>query len=83
MPAINMPEIIAQEVNANVCTGLVGGVLAYADRDIGMNFTPLKKTWYEEEVDTETTRTIRFAKRSDHTGILFKINKHEFFDFSE
>jgi len=44
------------------------------------NLTPLPKTWYEEEVDGEVTKTIRFAKRSDHTGVLIRINKSEFYD---
>ena len=44
------------------------------------NLTPLQKTWYEEEVDASTTKTIRFAKRSDHTGVLIRINKAEFYD---
>lgn len=44
------------------------------------NFCPLSKTWYEEEVDTETTKTIRFARRKDHTGVLIRINKAEFFE---
>lgn len=42
-------------------------------------FAPLPRTWYEEEVDTVATRTFRFAKRSDHTGILLKIDKAEFY----
>ena len=42
------------------------------------NFTPLPKTWYEWEVATETTRTYRFAKRTDHTGVLIKVNLNEF-----
>lgn len=44
------------------------------------NLTPLNRTWYEEEVDADTTKTIRFAKRSDHTGVLIRINKAEFFE---
>lgn len=83
MSFTNQPKIIAQEVNQRVLIGEFGGFLIFAFRDIGMNFTPLPKTWYEEEVDTETTRTIRFAKRSDHTGILFKIDKHAFYDHTE
>ncbi|MBA7696616.1 hypothetical protein ES703_105266 [subsurface metagenome] len=44
------------------------------------NFVPLPNTWYEEEFDTVATRTFRFAKRSDHTGILIKINNAEFYE---
>lgn len=47
------------------------------------NFTPLDKTWYHEEVDTVTTRTLRFAKRSDHTGILIQINNDEFYQAND
>jgi len=83
MPHINQPKIIAQQVNQRICIGEFGGFLIYAFRDIGMNMAPLDKTWYEEEVDTETTRTFRFAKRSDHTGILIKIDKHAFYDHTE
>lgn len=83
MPNINMPKIVAQKVKQVVVVAVVGGVFIKALRNIGYNFTPLSKTWYEEEVDTETTRTIRFAKRSDHTGILFKIDKHAFYDFTD
>lgn len=83
MSNINMPEIIAQEVNQSVVVAVVGGVFIKAFRDIGCNFTPLPKTWYEEEVDTESTRTLRYAKRQDHTGILFKIDKHAFYDHTE
>lgn len=83
MSFINQPQILAEEVNRRVLIGEFGGFLIWAFRDIGCNFTPLPKTWYEEQVDTETTRTIRFAKRSDHTGILFKIDKHAFYDHTE
>ncbi|MBA7673970.1 hypothetical protein ES703_82177 [subsurface metagenome] len=44
------------------------------------NFVPLQNTWYEIEVNTVETRTLRFAKRSDHTGILIKINNAEFYE---
>lgn len=44
------------------------------------NFVPLPRTWYEEEVDTILTRTLRFSNRSDHTGILIKINTPEFYE---
>lgn len=43
------------------------------------NFTPLPKTWYHEEVDTVITRTYRFAKRTDHTGILIKVDTDLFY----
>lgn len=46
----------------------------------GWNLMPLDKTWYEEENDEAETKTIRFAKRSDHSGILIKINKAAFFE---
>ena len=42
-------------------------------------FAPLPKTWYEEQVDTDPTKTIRFAKRSDHTGLIVKIDKLIFY----
>ena len=45
----------------------------------GYNLTPLEKTWYEEEVDGDETKTIRFAKRKDHTGVLVQINKADFY----
>ncbi|MBA7580469.1 hypothetical protein ES708_22361 [subsurface metagenome] len=44
------------------------------------NFTPLPRTWYEEEFDIVTSRTIRLAKRSDHTGVLVQVNTAEFYD---
>lgn len=44
------------------------------------NFTPLPRTWYEEESDTEQLKTIRFAKRVGHTGVLIRINKSEFYE---
>lgn len=47
------------------------------------NFTPLPKTWYEEQVDTVVTRTYRFAKRSDHTGILIKIETDPFYQAND
>lgn len=47
------------------------------------NFTPLPRTWYHEEVDTVTTRTYRFAKRSDHTGVLIQVNNAEFYDAND
>lgn len=45
-----------------------------------MNLLPLDKTWYEKEVEADTTRTFRFAKRSDHSGVLIRINKSEMLD---
>lgn len=89
MPFVNMPKIIAQEVNMPVLVASHAGVPEYEDRDVGYNMCPLPKTWYEEEFDNPeprwendtyipATRTIRFAKRSDHTGILIQINKAEF-----
>ena len=47
---------------------------------IDWNLAPLEKTRYEEEVDEDETKTIRFARREDHTGVLIRINKAEFFD---
>ena len=44
------------------------------------HLVPLKKTWYEEEVDTNATRTIRFSRRQDHTGVLIRMKKPEFFE---
>lgn len=42
---------------------------------------PLRnKLWYERESVTDTTQTFRFAKRSDHTGILIKIDTQEFLE---
>ena len=41
-------------------------------------FLPLDRTWYEAEVVTPTTETFRFAKRTDHTGILIQIDMDEF-----
>lgn len=79
MPNVNMPDIIANDVSYPCWVGWDMGVRVYLPFDVGFNFCPLDKTWYEEEVDTEATRTIRFAKRSDHSGILFKINKAEFY----
>ncbi len=43
------------------------------------NLTPLDRTWYEDEFNTDETKTIRFAKRSDHTGVLVQVNLAEFF----
>jgi len=79
MSFINMPQIIAGKVSRWVFIGFAVGFPVYAWRAVGYNLCPLPKTWYEEEVDTETTKTIRFAKRSDHTGILIKIDKAEFY----
>lgn len=79
MPFVNMPEIIARQVIYPCWVGWDMGVRVYLPFDIGYNLCPLDKTWYEEDVDTETTRTIRFAKRSDHTGLLVKIDKAGFF----
>ena len=44
------------------------------------NFTPLPRTWYESEFEDSTFHTLRFAKRTDHTGCLIKYNKTELFD---
>lgn len=44
------------------------------------NLCPLPRTWYEKEVDTDETQTIRFARRRDHTGVLIRIDKAEFFE---
>lgn len=44
------------------------------------NFTPLDRTWFEVEFVSLPSETIRFAKRTDHTGILIQINKAEFYD---
>ena len=79
MAHITQPEIIARQVSYPVLTGFVGNMPIYQFRDVGYNLTPLPKTWYEEQVDTETTRTIRLAKRSDHTGLLVQINKAGFY----
>lgn len=78
MSFINQPEIIARQKSFPVLVGFLGNAPIYQYRDVGYNLTPLPKTWYEEEVDTETTRTIRFAKRSDHTGLLVQIDKSGF-----
>ena len=45
-----------------------------------LNLVPLARTWYEKEVEASTTRTFRFAKRTDHTGVLIRINTAEFLD---
>ncbi len=79
MSFINIPEIIAKEVTMSVLAAFHEDVPVYENREVGYNLCPLDKTWYEEEVDTETTKTIRFAKRSDHTGILVKIDKTKFY----
>lgn len=79
MSLIKQPQIIAQEVSGDVLVGIVLGAPRYQLRDVGYNLCPLDKTWYEEEVDTETTRTLRFAKRSDHTGLLVQIDKAGFY----
>ncbi len=47
------------------------------------NFTPLPRTWYEEEVDLDDSRTIRFAKRTDHTGVLIQVDKDAFYQANE
>ncbi len=46
----------------------------------GYNFTPVPRTWYEEEVDLDSSRTIRFANRSDHTGVLVQVDKADFYE---
>lgn len=79
MSFVNAPEIIAGQVSMWVFDRFVGDIPVYYYRAVGYNMCPLPKTWYEEEVDTEPTRTIRFAKRSDHTGILIKIDKAKFY----
>ena len=43
------------------------------------NLVPLPKTWYEEQVDLVISRTIRFANRSDHTGVLVQVDTDEFY----
>lgn len=43
-------------------------------------FLPLDRTWYEVEVVTPTTETFRFAKRSDHSGVLIQINMDKFLE---
>ncbi len=45
-----------------------------------LNIAPLDKTWYEEEFDGTTTKTIRFARRADPTGVLIKIDTAEFYE---
>lgn len=79
MAFINQPEIISGLVTMFRLDGFFMGVPVYSRRAVGYRMCPLSKTWYEEEVDTQTTKTIRFAKRSDGTGILFKIDKAEFY----
>lgn len=44
-----------------------------------MSFMPLPKTWYEEEFDEDTTKTIRFSQRRTHSGVLIRIIKSEFY----
>lgn len=78
MGLINQPQIVAQEKSCPVLVGFLVNAPIYQIRDVGYNLTPLPKTWYEEEFDCETTRTIRFAKRSDHTGLLVQIDKAGF-----
>ncbi len=78
MPFVNTSKIIAQKVNMLVTYAVHDSGPQRENRDVGFNLCPLPKTWYEEEVDTETTKTIRFARRKDHTGILVKIDKAEF-----
>ena len=79
MPNVKMPEIVAREVSKGVLIDYVGDMRVYQMRDVGYNMCPLPKTWYEEEFDCETTRTLRFAKRSDHTGLLIQIDKSGFY----
>ncbi len=79
MAFINEPNIISGLVSMWVLDRFVMGFPVYDYKAVGYRLCPLPKTWYEEEVDTETTKTIRFAKRSDHTGILIKIDKAEFY----
>ena len=42
------------------------------------NFCPLDRTWYEREVESQSGTTFRFAKRTDHTGVLVQIDWAEF-----
>lgn len=79
MALIKQPEILARQVSYPVLVGYAADWPIYQFRDVGYNLTPLPKTWYEEEFDCETTRTIRFAKRSDHTGLLVQIDKAGFY----
>ena len=79
MSLIKQPEIIARQVSYPVLVGFLGNAPIYQYRDVGYNLAPLENTWYEEEVDTPTTRTIRLAKRSDHTGLLVQIDKSGFY----
>ena len=79
MSLIKQPEIIARQVSYPVLISIIADFPVYQFRDVGYNLAPLSKTWYEEEVDTATTRTLRFAKRSDHTGLLVKIDKAGFY----
>lgn len=44
------------------------------------NLTPLDRTWFEEEFDGDETKTLRFARRRCHTGVLIQINKAEFYE---
>ncbi len=43
----------------------------------GYNFTPLPRTWYEFETENPPLQTIRFAKRTDHTGVLIQFNRQD------
>ena len=43
------------------------------------NLLPLPKSWWEEENDTVETKTFRLSKRSEHSGILIKLNMDEFY----
>lgn len=47
------------------------------------NFCPLPKTWWELEVHTRDTKTVRFSRRADHTRIIFQIDKLEFFKMND
>ena len=79
MAFVNIPKIIARQVNMSVVVSPPPPFWVKQFRNVGYNLCPLDKTWYEEEVDTPTTKTIRFARRADHTGLLVKINKAEFY----
>ena len=78
MSFVNQPQIVAEEVSMFVVAGIVAGQPRRVLKDVGYNFCPASKTWYEEEVDTDTTRTLRFSRRSDHTGLLIQIDKAGF-----
>lgn len=55
-------------------TGFINIPNGLAD-DLGL-IAP-SQPWYEKENDTGATQTYRFSKRSDHTGLLIRINTVE------